>query len=319
MILKQHGHFNMKTFQFGDLLYGLKDVRIENIRLLRAKDENLPFKGFTIDNYNKAVLFCLSPTTLEGKCEYNFDNKIDDWLQSEKFKQETLLNLELTKKHIEIITNSTIPKLRITNENPAKKDKSKNIEMETRKTRRTCKARLFDQTTQVHFILDKLALKNIFSTDPSNFKNKKGYEAFTSSEMRFVIKNYYTISNHIKFYESKDEITLENWINKQSDEDKAHFINWCKQKDEQYKGTGRNPIEFPYNNISIDQTRLTKLGKEEETINTTNESKTQPSQRKPSKTKRSLFNTVEDQEISQLKRQLNFDEDDDSVKKPRIG
>lgn len=227
------------NFKSGDLLYGLESARESRRKALQSRLGL--YTGITIDQYNNVILTQLLDIFTHEYDSTKFD-EVKDWINGGTFKL-TRLDKDEALKHLNAITEAP-DKISIRRNEPAKKDKKSDIDLEERKKRRTCKARLAHPTTNIHFLLDDINLADTFDKTKLSAPKSRGmtksnhYDSFTSSELRFVFKNFDVLTaskDHLRFYYNDKEVDLFAWVSKHDKHTKEILLRWAEQEHKEGK------------------------------------------------------------------------------------
>lgn len=218
------------NFNKGDLVYGLSANRKKVESLLKDKvGSKVPV---IVDEYNAHVI----PLFIDHNfvSHEQFTVVENSFLSSLAHNQK--LHSDYLSSHYTILKNIHKATLRITNHEF--KENEKGLCEDQRRTRRACKARLLDNSVQIHFILDDIDIRHTFdrkfsleSKEALSIKNIKcPHDAFTNAELRFTFKHYEEVKNHIKFYARDKEIDIFDWLSQKNAVSRNALFVWAKTK-----------------------------------------------------------------------------------------
>lgn len=261
-----------ENFKQGDLIYGTESFRRAKINELKALQ--VSSIAFTIDTYNNVIL----TRVLNDKMRFELDKETAfmQWLESKEFEDENLDKEEIIK-HLDAIKHvEGYPKISLINNERATKDKSRRIDKEDRKIRRACKARLAHQHTTIHFLLDSIDIIQTFDRTYSmsaTRATKKAikkcfFDSFTSTELRFIFKNYDAIKDHVKLYFNDQEVDFYDWVKNLRAVEKEAIYRWAKQKDET-KIANSSLLQTIINDVSNQQSNTDGVNSNNNNISST--------------------------------------------------
>jgi hypothetical protein len=229
----------LENFKLGDFLYGLdvyRDNTKKNLRLKKFSVDTV----VTVDSYNNLLITNLGQKTLSNPEEEAAFIKGLTTPQAPEEEPLTKFSFETLHKHYQMLKSPQHPKLSIYNNQFPKNNKE--LTVSERKIRRACKACLFNPDVTIHFILDGINVLNVFDRTAS-LEQHAGetylckHDSYTSAELRYLLKHYETIKQHVKFYADDNEIDLFSWLSMQSAVSRKAILQWTADKREKNKVT----------------------------------------------------------------------------------